>query len=112
MDEMIERLKTFDRAHGWNGYEKAKTREEKIAELYKQVVHMTGELGEFANELKKDNRDGTWRPEVLQEEVADMQIFLLKIALTLDMNLKKVFFEKVKKNEKRFAHFKKEQSYE
>lgn len=107
MDEMIKELAAFDRDHGWDTYLKTKNREEKIEELYRQVVHLTGELGEFANELKKCRRDNTWNEENLKEEVVDMQIFLMKIAGTLDMDVPREFSKKIARNRERFVRFRK-----
>ena len=107
MKEIREHLLKFDRERGWNTYEALNTKEEKINELKNQVVNCLGELGELANEVKKCGRDNTWNESNLKEEVADIFIFLMKIANTLDMDLKEEVLKKIKINEKRFAHFKK-----
>ncbi|MEK6934389.1 MAG: hypothetical protein AABW46_00775 [Nanoarchaeota archaeon] len=106
MQEIIDHLLKFDKERNWNDYEKVKTREEKIDLLYKQIVHTIGELGEFANLVKKCKRDNEWHIEQLKEEITDTFIFLLKISMTLDMDLKEEFFKKMKLNEERFKHFK------
>ncbi len=104
MDEIIQQLIEFDRARNWNEYEQAKSNEEKIRVLEKLIVNLVGELGEFANEVKKGRRENELHTEKLREELADTFIFLLKLALTLDMNLKEETLRKIKTNEERFKH--------
>lgn len=105
MKKMIEYLREFDKKRMWNHYDEAKTREEKLELLQKQIVSLLGEFGEFANLVKKYRRDGTWYPEKLKEEVTDMFIFLLKISQTLEMDLEEEFYKKMKINEERFKDF-------
>lgn len=105
MDEIIQKLIQFDRARNWNEYEQAKSNEEKIRVLEKLIVNLVGELGEFANEVKKGRRENELRQEKMKEELADTFIFLLKLALTLEMNLKEETLKKIKVNEERFKHY-------
>lgn len=98
----MEKLKVFDRARGWNGYERAKTKEEKLLLLQKLVVNMVGELGEFANEVRKGIENGNYPEKELKEELIDIFNFLLKTSFALEMDLKKEFFDKLEKNKKRF----------
>jgi len=79
--------------------------EERINYLEHILVCMMGELGEFANEVKKCHRDKTWKEQELKEELTDTFIFLLKLAMTLKMDMKGEFYKKMEKNDKRFAHF-------
>ena len=75
------------------------------------IVCMLGELGEYANILKKVVRgDLTYEqaePE-LHEELTDVFIYLIKIAGQSGINLEDHYLEKLKKNETRFAKWKKQ----
>jgi len=102
MQEIINHLKIFDKERGWNSYDKALTRDEKIKNLYMTVTHMLGEFGEFANIVKKCHRDNEWHEDKLKEELVDTFIFLLKISMTLNMDIKEEYFKKMKINEERF----------
>ncbi len=102
MDDVLKHLLEFDRARGWNQYEMVSSEQETVDLLYRQLVHLLGEIGEFANEVKKCSRDGTFREEKLKEELTDSFIFLLKISKTLKMNLREEYFKKMRVNEERF----------
>lgn len=76
--------------------------------LLHQVVAMIGEVGEFANVLKKIDR-GTFSlddPAIkgqLQEELVDVFVYLLNIAGALDLDLLEGYTAKREFNEKRFG---------
>lgn len=80
----------------------------KVRFLLHQVVAMIGEVGEFANILKKVDR-GTlslYDPAIkgqLQEELVDVFIYLLNIAGALDLDLLEGYTIKREFNEKRFG---------
>ena len=109
MKEITDNLVKFDREMSWNHYENLKTKEERMQRLYIEIVNCLGELGELANLVKKCNRDNKWCVEELQEEVADTFVFLLKIAKTVDMDLKEEVLKKIKKNKERFKYLRKEE---
>ena len=70
------------------------------------VVCMLGELGEYANILKKIVRGDVTYSEaelLLNEELTDVFIYLIKIAGQTGLDLEKSYIEKLTKNEARFA---------
>ena len=105
MEEIIKALREFDAKRNWNEYDLVQTEEQTIEALYKSLVHLMGEIGEFANELKKCRRDNNFNEQNLKEELVDTFIFLQKIALTLKMDLKEETLRKISINEERFKHF-------
>ena len=60
MEEIIKALREFDAKRNWNEYDLVQTEEQTIEALYKSLVHLMGEIGEFANELKKCRRDNNF----------------------------------------------------
>ncbi len=107
LQAIIDRQRAFDAARGWNAYDQELSEEEFVKALHYTTVNMLGELGEFANEVKKSHREGSLRISELREELTDTFIYLLKLSLLLDMDLNAEHEKKVAKNEIRFAHHKK-----
>lgn len=105
MEDILSQVRELDKKFNWNTYDAANTREEKLALLTDLLVNLMGEIGEFANEVKKAKRDGTFNEGHLKEELTDTFIFALKLALTLNMDIKTEITRKLAKNEQRFAHF-------
>lgn len=108
MKEIIERLQTFDKAHGWDNYANLETELEKIEALERNIVHLLGEFGEFANEVKKARRDGTFHIDTFREEWVDMFTFMLKLSFVLDMDIEMEWNKKMDYNDQRFKHHLKE----
>lgn len=76
-----------------------------IHELEHLIVCLLGELGEFANILKKVSRGDFSLEEVkddLDEELVDTFIYLIKISNQFNVNLEKGYLDKLKHNKKRF----------
>lgn len=74
------------------------------------VVCMLGELGEFANILKKVVRGDISYEQAepqLHEELTDVFIYLMKVAGQSGVDLEARYLEKLKKNETRFAQWRK-----
>jgi len=102
----------FDKAHGWC-WSSPKDIHEKLSFLQYVTVALLGELGEFANILKKIVRNYNSLHidpdeksfEMLKEELVDLFIYLLIAANILHMDLEKVYFKKMKFNEKRFKKY-------
>lgn len=105
MKEFYDTIREFDKKRQWDDYDKEMTQEERINYLFYLLTCTLGEFGEFANEVKKCHRDKTWKDQELKEELTDTFIFLLKLSMTLKMDLSEEFYKKIEKNEKRFAHF-------
>ena len=105
LKELTRVQEEFDSAHAgyfkWN----SKISEENLEMLEFLLVSLTGELGETSNIVKKIAR-GDFRLEEkradIQEEIADMFIYLLKLAYQLDIDLEDAYLDKLKKNQERF----------
>jgi NTP pyrophosphatase (non-canonical NTP hydrolase) len=106
--EMVDFQRKFDDKHGWCWSAEP---DRKVERLQEGVVCMTGELGEFANELKKVIRHserGFATEELwagMREELADVFIYFLKLADLLGMQIDEEYFAKMAKNAKRFEKF-------
>ncbi|MFX0169532.1 MAG: hypothetical protein ACFE89_09300 [Candidatus Hodarchaeota archaeon] len=106
--EMIEAQNVFDKAHGWFWGDSPENQSEYIGYA---IVALVGELGELANEFKKWLREGGKGklPQSLiahfSEEMADIFIYLIKMASCLGLDLESLFYDKLKKNTERFQQF-------
>lgn len=106
LKEIAEFQRAFDEAHGWNW-----NKGDKVNGLMRGTVCLTGEVGEFANVLKKvirHNERGFPTEELwaaMREELADVFIYLIKLADLLGMELDKAYFDKMSKNAQRFKTF-------
>ena len=72
------------------------------------IVCLLGELGEFANIVKKIKRGDfslNEKKNELKEEYIDIFIYLIKISNQLNIDIEKEYFTKMKKNEKKFQKF-------
>ncbi len=86
-----------------------------IERLQYLVVALTGEIGEYANIVKKVSRDfenlhqtiSEERKKELIEELVDCFIYIIITANLLDVDLEKKYFEKLEKNKQRFEKYKK-----
>lgn len=103
--KLIQLQTAFDRSHGVTKPFFVPISSNNLCELEHLVVCMVGELGEFANELKKVVRgDASYeeRKPVLAEELTDTFIYLIKIAAQADFDLESEFLKKLDKNRQRF----------
>jgi NTP pyrophosphatase (non-canonical NTP hydrolase) len=76
--------------------------------LEHSVVCLVGELGEFANILKKVNQGDTPYQNArdhLEEELTDVFIYLMQIANQMDVNLEESYLRKLDKNRERFKKY-------
>ena len=116
MKEIAEILEKFDKERGW--YTGDIFPEEKRIEMMEwMVTGLAGELGEVSGPIHKFRRNynhhGFKKEEFeqlkqeLEEELADVYIFLYKLSLLVDVDLKKAILKKIKRNEERHAKFKK-----
>lgn len=72
------------------------------------LICMIGELGEFANTVKKVIRGDfslSSKKEQIEEEVTDVFIYLLKICNQMNIDLEENFLKKLEKNKIRFKHY-------
>ncbi|OGI15825.1 hypothetical protein A3K63_00475 [Candidatus Micrarchaeota archaeon RBG_16_49_10] len=109
LDKISEYQKAFDERHFKNWNESA----DKLEFLQSMVVALVGEIGEFANVVKKAVREKkTLGNEVsgevlgkLREELTDCFIYIVILANRLGMDLEKEYYRKMKVNEKRFEKY-------
>lgn len=100
------------------GFSKAlQTDRERIAQLTQDTVGLIGEVGEFANLLKK--ADLTSRIEgyggvtidsatpELREELADIMIYVFRLASVLGGDIENDLLKKMSKNDERYLHLEK-----
>ncbi|MEM5883018.1 MAG: MazG-like family protein [Candidatus Aenigmatarchaeota archaeon] len=112
LKELARFQREFDKRHGWDWSKSSK--EEKIKHLQHAAIALAGEVGEFANTVKKILREFNFSKEIpkkeyenLKEEITDVFIYFIKIAdQLLELDVEKEYLKKMEKNEKRFAKFK------
>lgn len=110
LKELIELQKEFDGKHKGKFAWDTKVTDANIEMLEFLLVSLTGELGEAANIVKKVARGDFQLEEKkadLQEEIADVFIYLLKMAYQLDIDLETAYMNKMRKNQERFHKYEK-----
>ncbi|MBK8815635.1 MAG: nucleotide pyrophosphohydrolase [Methylococcaceae bacterium] len=108
--ELLNRQQTFDEMHSGEMPFFTKINENNLEELEHLIVCLLGELGEFANILKKVRRGDFSLATVkddLDEELVDVFIYLLKIAGQFNVDLEDGYEKKILKNTSKFQHYKK-----
>jgi NTP pyrophosphatase (non-canonical NTP hydrolase) len=101
-----------DRSHGFSvdvSGDRAR-----IDQLSKDLVGLMGEVGEFANLLKKvdlaasqpryEGPDLASAKLALRMELADAQIYMLRLAHLLEVDLADAVLDKMRTNDERYAH--------
>ena len=110
LQELVEFQKEFDGKHKGNFKWNIKVTDSNIEMLEFLLVSLTGEVGEVANIVKKIAR-GDFKLEEkksdIQEELADVFIYLLKLSYQLDIDLENAYVEKMAKNRERFLKYEK-----
>jgi|SRR5664280_2856273 NTP pyrophosphatase (non-canonical NTP hydrolase) len=112
--DLVAFQKNFDAQHGWDAQPQSTA--EALTLLERDLVGLIGEIGEFANVLKKirllerfpERMEREWhdrRPE-LSEEVVDTLIYLVRIAGHLTLDLERSYTEKMQRNASKFHDFK------
>ena len=109
--EIIKKQIEMDERHGFPVYFNSEI--EKYRQLTKDLVGLFGEIGEFANIVKKVNIkldrvdeysfDVTRAESSLKEELADSLIYIIRIAAILGIDLQQQVLEKIQQNESRYA---------
>ena len=103
--KLIDLQTDFDRGHGVAKPFFVPISSDNLHELEHLVVCLIGEVGEFANELKKIVRgDASYeeRQCALAEELTDTFIYLIKIAAQTGIDLESEYMKKLEKNRRRF----------
>ena len=111
LSELIELQRELDERHGFET--SFLDPAQKYAQLTKDIVGLFGEVGEFANLVKKMNlkldRPAEYELEVGQveadmtEELADVLIYLMRISSILDVDLEAATLKKIQSNVVRYA---------
>lgn len=99
---------SFDKEHAGNSPFFVSIGKDNLDQLEHLVVCMLGELGEFANILKKVRRGDFELEEVkkdLDEELVDVFIYLIKVANQFDVALEDGYKNKLEKNRKKFGRY-------
>lgn len=100
-----ELQKKFDQSHQMKLDFYEKIDEKNLPVLEHLIVCLLGELGEFSNLLKKVVRGDYELKEVkdlLDEELVDVFIYLIKIANQFDVDLENGYLNKLEKNKVKF----------
>lgn len=111
LKELIDIQKTFDCNHKGNFEWAQQINSGNIEILEYLLLCLVGEFGETSNLVKKVVRGDYTLEEIkpeISEEVADIFIYILKLAYQLDIDLEEQFLTKVEKNKVRFTKFEKE----
>ncbi len=113
LNEIIKIQNDFDEKHGWLMTEK--NIQSYINYLSQDSIGLLGELGEFANHIKKLNILVDHEEELsstfedikskLQGEIVDVFVYLVRLSTHLDMDLEKKYLEKLSFNAERFKKY-------
>jgi len=110
IEEFIKYQTESDRNLGFES-----NRCQNLEDLISGTIAITGELGEFANLVKKKLRSEKYQKiredekdvdfdERLKEELIDVFIYFLKLCAILEIDVEKEYLKKIKKVEKRFKN--------
>lgn len=109
--DIIRMQREFDQKHGWTP--NANDPVEICDFLARDLIGLFGEMGEFANVVKKIQLATSTEmgatldvhAPALKEELVDFFIYVLRFASHLELDLEKGYLEKLSANEVRFRHF-------
>jgi NTP pyrophosphatase (non-canonical NTP hydrolase) len=107
LSELMQLQHEFDAAHGKDETWAVNISQDNLGELEHGVVCLAGEVGEFANKVKKVARGDLLLDQALpglREELTDVFIYLMKICNQLGIDLGDSYLEKLAANRKRFQH--------
>lgn len=110
LSEMIDLQKEFDLRHAGRFSWARAAESEPDAVLQFLLVALLGELGEMANLIKKVARGDCTLNDIQKEmrsELADVFIYVIKMADQANINLEEAFLNKLEYNEVRFRSFEK-----
>lgn len=111
--ELQKYQQSFDNKYFGKYWEQIKNTEGKIQALKDMTIALTGEIGEFANIIKKINREKNSLGEEpkeemikkLKEELTDCLIYVVILSNILEMDLQKEYLAKTQKNSLRFQKY-------
>jgi len=118
LKDLIEMQKDFDSKHGWS---QSRTSDHAIIDAVGfDLIGLIGEVGEFANILKKVNLEKTLKNSnfedlcseeyfpKMREELIDAFIYLVRLMGHMDMDIESEYLDKVKYNKERFRKYEKD----
>jgi len=108
--------KEFDAKHGWTL--ESNSPKAKLEMINKDLIGLFGEIGEFANLIKKLNIEMEKSENTLDskfsdsqnglsEELVDSFIYLLRIATHLDLDIENVYLKKLAVNREKYKKYEK-----
>ena len=111
LKELADVQRRFDQLHESDFRWDVPISQNNISMLGFTLLALSGEVGETSNIVKK-----IWRGDFtlfekeieLQEEIADIFSYLLKLTNQLDFDLEQAYLQKNKKNYERFAKYARE----
>lgn len=108
LDEIIAQQREFDQRHKSRINWSEEVSDQNVEVLEYLLLATLGELGEAANLVKKVVRGD--KPlsairEKLSEEIIDILIYAIKLTYQMNIDVEKVYHEKMRRNEKRFKHY-------
>ena len=110
LTELIARQRAFDQGHASRFEWSQSASPENTQPLLYIALALAGEVGELANVVKKIERGDISYAEaliLLEEEAADVFIYLLKLSYQTGIDLEKAFVNKQQANAVRFASLEK-----
>ncbi|NMB51368.1 MAG: nucleotide pyrophosphohydrolase [Bacteroidales bacterium] len=113
LNQLINIQKEFDSKHKGKFDWAQKIDEDNIEILEYLLLCLVGEFGEISNLVKKVLRGDYYLNDIraqLSEEIADIFIYVLKLAYQLDIDIENQFLLKVDKNKNRFTHYEKSEN--
>jgi len=117
LKELIEKQKQFDEQHGW--VLENDNVQGVLDAINKDLVGLFGEVGEFANLVKKVNltaerqsADETVQTyyhfkDKLSEELIDSLIYLFRISTHLNIDITSMYLKKLNYNKNRYKKYEK-----
>ena len=113
LSEMIALQREFDARHGWKP--EPNSDEERITMMGRELIGLVGEVGEFANIVKKLQLLDRFPDEIskeladkcpeLADELVDLLIYAVRLAALVGVDLDKAYRKKLLFNEKKYRHF-------
>ncbi|MFH0857279.1 MAG: nucleotide pyrophosphohydrolase [Candidatus Magasanikbacteria bacterium] len=97
MEEIIQKQERFMKERGWDNLNPG--------DLAKSIMIEGAELLElfqWVNPTKEELMSDTEKMEKIKKELADVLIYALDLAISLNIDPKKIILEKIEMNEKKF----------
>jgi NTP pyrophosphatase (non-canonical NTP hydrolase) len=112
--ELAQIQREFDAKHGWDL--EPDNPKAKLEMVNKDLIGLFGEIGEFANLIKKLNieiekSNDTFEPKFfdfqnsLNEELIDSFIYLFRIATHLDLDIEDAYLKKLSINREKYRKY-------